>query len=654
MTTLFGMMAKLSVAHLELRMITFSNVALRRGAQLLFDRASFTVHAGERIGLVGRNGSGKSSLFAAIEAQLPADVGDIGLPDQATITSIAQHLPTHSRTALDYTIDGDERLRAAERELQDAEAQGANGERLATLHARVDDAGGYTAQARASRILAGLGFSTQDLERNIQAFSGGWRMRLSLAHALMSPSDVLLLDEPTNHLDFEAIVWLERWLSRYPGTLLLISHDREFLDATVSRVINIRGQKIEEYRGNYSDFERALAERISQESALRARQDAERARIQRFVDRFRAKATKARQAQSRVKMLERMETVAVTHIDAPFRFSFPAPGRMPNPLLTVEKAAVGYDDADVLSGIDAALTPGARIGVVGVNGAGKSTLIKLIKGDLAPRRGRRVVHPGLRIGYFAQHQLDQLDVEASPRVMLSRLAPDAPEQRLRDYLGGFGFGAARYETPCGTFSGGEKSRLILACLIWSEPNLLLLDEPTNHLDMDMRAALTLALQEFEGALMLIAHDRHLIRSTTDEIWLIANGQVNSYEGDVSDYQALHADHPGQETAADRSGANATANRARKRVDKRTAAEYRKQKQPLQTQAREIERTLERHQADIHRIDERIANNEVPSADMPTVLKERANLAQIIESTESRWLETQEAIEAIERKLKPPE
>ena len=519
-------------------MITFSNVTLRRGERLLFSEATFGMLPGERAGIVGRNGSGKSSLLAAILGELPPETGDIHISKSLTVTSIAQHLPQLKRSAIDHTLEGDQRRHALEERLASAQHHEHRGELLAKLHAEYEEAEGYSAPSRAGRILFGLGFSAEDHHRDISSFSGGWQMRLNLARALMAPADILLLDEPTNHLDLEATVWLEHWLMHYRGTLLIISHDRDFLDGAVRRILNIRSQRIEQYRGNYSTFEQTFAMRQAHEATLHARQLEERARIQTFIDRFKVKATKARQAQSRIKALERMEIMASASIERSFRFTFLPPGRMPNPLLTLDGVSAGYAKQNVLSDVNITLIPGQRIGVMGVNGAGKSTLIKLIHGTLAPREGQRIEHPGLNIGYFAQHQLENLDHHASPKVLLNRIAHHTNEQILRNFLGGFGFGGDQYETPCLHFSGGEKSRLILACLIWARPNLLLLDEPTNHLDMDMRAALTLALQEFEGALLLIAHDRHLLRSATDELWMVGNSQVREYDGDISDYQSL--------------------------------------------------------------------------------------------------------------------
>ena len=622
---------------------------------MLFSEAIFSMLSGERAGIVGRNGSGKSSLFAAILGELSPEIGDIHIPKNLKVTSIAQH-PSHlKRSAIDHTLDGDQRLRALEEQLANAQRHGHRGELLAKLYAEYEEAEGYSAPSRAGRILSGLGFSERDHHRDISSFSGGWQMRLNLARALMAPSDILLLDEPTNHLDLEATVWLEHWLARYRGTLLMISHDRDFLDGTVRHIFTIRNQRIEQYRGNYSTFERTFAMRQAHEATLHARQLEERARIQTFINRFKVKATKARQAQSRIKMLERMEIMANASIERSFRFAFSPPGRMPNPLLTLDGVSAGYAEQNVLSDINITLTPGQRIGVMGVNGAGKSTLIKLIHGTLAPREGRRIEHPGLNISYFAQHQLENLDYQASPKVLLGRIAHDTNEQILRNFLGDFGFGGDQYDTPCYHFSGGEKSRLILACLIWTRPNLLLLDEPTNHLDMEMRIALTLALQEFEGALILIAHDRHLLRTTTDELWMVANGQVRQYDGDISDYQSLQEALISRKEFDKKSPSSLSllptapnAPRTEKKHHRREAAAHRERRQPLMLQSQELERAIEDHQAEINTIDNLLTEQLPANGNIEGSLKIRARLTAAKDQLEQTWLGIEERLEALDR------
>ena len=517
-------------------MISLRNLSLYRGSQPLLQGVDLTVHAGQKLGVVGPNGSGKSSLFAMLRGELAPDAGDLDMPTDLVIAHVAQETPALERSALDYVIDGDQELRALERELAAAEAAG-DGRRIAELHAQLDGIQGYTAPVRAAELLHGLGFANDDQQRPVKSFSGGWRMRLNLAQALMRRSDLLLLDEPTNHLDLEAVLWLEQWLKRYPGTLLLISHDRDFLDACVDGIIHLHDRKLVLYRGNYSAFERQRAERLAQQQAQYEKQQREIAHLTRFIERFRAKATKARAAQSRLKALERMERIAPAHVDSPFRFEFAEPPRAPDPIVTLDQVELGYDGAPVLQGLDLSIRPGMRIGLLGPNGAGKSTLVRCLAGALAPRSGQRLLGQGTVIGYFEQHQLEQLDLAASPLLHLQRLAPEVDVQRLRDFLGGFGFSGDQALAPVGPFSGGEKARLVLALIVWQRPNLLLLDEPTNHLDLEMRHALTVALQSYQGAMVLVSHDRHLLTTTTDEFWLVADGQLRPFDGDLGDYQA---------------------------------------------------------------------------------------------------------------------
>ncbi|MGD8709022.1 MAG: ATP-binding cassette domain-containing protein, partial [Ectothiorhodospiraceae bacterium] len=487
-------------------MIQLRNLTLRRGPDPLLESADLTIHAGQKLGLVGANGCGKSSLFALLRGELHPDAGDVSLPADWTIASMLQETPALERPALEYVLDGDEALRGAERAVAAAESRN-DGEAIARAHARFDAAGGYSARARGAELLHGLGFEPDVHQQPVAAFSGGWRVRLNLARALMCPSDLLLLDEPTNHLDLETVLWLEQWLRAYPGTLMLISHDRDFLDAVVDHVVHIEQRRLNLYKGGYSAFERQRSERLAQQQALHDKQQQEIARLERFIDRFRAKATKARAAQSRVKALERMEKVAPAHVDSPFHFEFREPEPAANPLMSLEGVAAGYDGAPVFTGVSMGLRPGARIGLLGPNGAGKSTLVKLLARDLEPLQGTLTVGRNVRIGYFAQHQLEQLDPEASPLLHLQRLAPGEGEQKLRDFLGGFGFQGDMATDPVAPFSGGEKARLVLALLVWQRPNLLLLDEPTNHLDLEMRHALTVALQGFDGATVTVSHDR---------------------------------------------------------------------------------------------------------------------------------------------------
>jgi ATP-binding cassette, subfamily F, member 3 len=512
--------------------IRLSQLTLRRGAKALLEGADLTLYAGDRAGLIGANGSGKTSLFALLRGELHADKGDAELPAHWRIAHVAQETPALERVAVEYVIDGDTALRRLETELDATQ----DGTRLGELHAALGDAGVYTARSRAETLLLGLGFKAEELQSPVSTFSGGWRMRLNLAQALMCPSDLLLLDEPTNHLDLDAIIWLEDWLARYPGTLLVISHDRDFLDGVVKSIVHIDQKKLRRYSGDYSSFEVQRAQQVVLTQNLIEKQTRERDHLQSFIDRFRAKATKARQAQSRMKMLAKMEDLAPLHVAAPFTFEFKQPERAPNPLLVLEDVSAGYADKVVLKGITTSIQAEQRIGLLGVNGAGKSTLIKTIAGVQPVLSGSAVFNKGLQIGYFAQHQVEMLRDDQSPLWHLRKLAPQAREQDLRNYLGSFNFPGEMATGPVEHFSGGEKARLALALIVWQKPNLLLLDEPTNHLDLDTREALAVALAQFEGTLVLVSHDRHLLRATTDQFLIVANGAVQAFDGDLEDYR----------------------------------------------------------------------------------------------------------------------
>ncbi len=514
-------------------MIRLSQLTLRRGAKALLEGADLTLHAGDRAGLIGANGSGKTSLFALLRDELHADKGDVELPAHWRIAHVAQETPALDRVAVEYVIDGDATLRRLEQEVESTQ----DGNRLGELHAALGDADAYTARSRAETLLLGLGFKTEELESPVSTFSGGWRMRLNLAQALMCPSDLLLLDEPTNHLDLDAIIWLEEWLLRYPGTLLVISHDRDFLDGVVKSIVHIDQKKLRRYSGDYSSFEVQRAQQVVLTQNLIEKQTRERAHLQSFIDRFRAKATKARQAQSRMKMLAKMEDLAPLHVAAPFSFEFKEPERAPNPLLVLEDVVAGYPDKTVLSAVKLSLQSEQRIGLLGVNGAGKSTLIKTIAGVQPVLSGSAVFNKGLQIGYFAQHQVEMLRDDQSPLWHLKKIsASNIREQDLRNYLGSFNFPGDMATDPVEHFSGGEKARLALALIVWQKPNLLLLDEPTNHLDLDTREALAVALAQFEGTLILVSHDRHLLRATTDQFLIVANGTVQAFDGDLEDYR----------------------------------------------------------------------------------------------------------------------
>jgi ATP-binding cassette, subfamily F, member 3 len=516
-------------------LIRFSQLTLARGAKPLIEGAELTVHAGERIGLIGANGSGKSSLFALLRDELHADKGDVELPAHWRIAHVAQETPALDRPAVEYAIDGDVELRKLEANLAAAEESG-DGHAMGDAHAALGDADAYTVRSRAEALLMGLGFSADELYSPVASFSGGWRMRLNLAQALMCRSDLLLLDEPTNHLDLDAIVWLEDWLKRYPGTLLVVSHDRDFLDEVVQAVVHIDTRKLRRYTGNYSSFEEQRLQTLQLAQAQYEKQERERAHLQSFIDRFRASATKARQAQSRMKMLARMEDLAPIHAAAPFSFEFREPLRAPDPLLVLEDVTAGYGDHHVLEDVTLSIRSGERIGLLGVNGAGKTTLIKTIAGTLAPLAGTATFNKGVAIGYFAQHQVEMLRDDQSPLWHLVRLAPRTREQELRDYLGSFNFPGEMATGPVEHFSGGEKARLALALIVWQRPNLLLLDEPTNHLDLETREALTVALAQFEGTLVLVSHDRHLLRATTESLLIVRGGRVQPFDGDLDDYR----------------------------------------------------------------------------------------------------------------------
>jgi ATP-binding cassette, subfamily F, member 3 len=534
-------------------MLKLTNITLARGVKPLIVGGNLTLFPGHKVGLVGPNGCGKSSLFALLLGRLHQDAGELDMPAKWVIAHVAQETPQSPRTALNYTMDGDTELREVEALLVKAEAEHAPGETLAELHEHYAHIGGYQAKSRAAALLSGLGFSDEQMQQPVTTFSGGWRMRLNLSQALMCRSDLLLLDEPTNHLDLDAVMWLEDWLAAYPGTLLLITHDRDFLDAVVKSVVHLDQQKLNEYSGNYSTFERTRAMQLALQSAAHAKQQRQIAHLQSFITRFRAKATKAKQAQSRMKTLERMELIAAAHVDSPFSFAFREPLAKPRQLLHLKECALGYStDANkkvVLRDVEWRLFYGDKIGLLGPNGAGKSTLVKSLAATLPLMSGGRFEGQGLKIGYFAQHQIEQLRLDESPLQHMKRLDPDTREQELRDFLGGFDFRGAQAEAKIAPFSGGEKARLALALLVWQRPNLLLLDEPTNHLDIEMREAVAEALQDFEGTLIVVAHDRHLLKACADQLWLVADGTLREFDGDLDDYKQWAKEHARQRDRA---------------------------------------------------------------------------------------------------------
>jgi ATP-binding cassette subfamily F protein 3 len=630
--------------------IKLRNLVLARGARRLIEDANLQIHAGWRVGLVGANGSGKSSLFALLRGELHPDRGDCEMPATWRIASVAQETPALEQAAVEYVLDGDAELRAIERELAAADAAH-EGIRAGELHARLQDVDGYGARARAEALLAGLGFAAADSMRPVSSFSGGWRMRLNLAQALIARSDLLLLDEPTNHLDLDAIVWLEKWLAGYRGTLMLVSHDRDFLDGCVTHIAHINAQRLTLYTGNYSAFEEQRAAQLAVQQAMYEKQQREVAHLERFVERFRAKATRARQAQSRLKALDRMERVAPAHVDAPFDFHFPEPARAPDPLLALESAGAGYAGKKVLSGVNLTLRPGARLGLLGPNGAGKSTLVKVLAGALDPVEGHRHEGRGLATGYFAQHQLEQLRESESPLQHLVRIDPQAREQTLRDYLGGFDFRGGMADAPVAPFSGGEKSRLALALIVRRAPNLLLLDEPTNHLDLEMRHALTKALAEYEGSLVLVSHDRALLRTVCDAFLLVADGRAEEFDGDLDDYLAWLAARRNVAAVVAEDVGDGKAGRKEARAA--AAAERQAklaQRRPLLREAGELETSLAQWHAEKREIDETLADASTYESPDQDTLKglalRQAELTRVIEEAEHRWLEVHQTLEEI--------
>ncbi len=632
-------------------MIRLENLTLQRGPLRLLEDAELTLHPGQKVGLIGANGAGKSSLFALLRGELTPDAGNCLLPADWRIAHMRQEVETLDRLAVDYVLDGDERLRRVQHDLAAAELAH-DGSALARLHAELDSADGYSADARARKLLAGLGFSNAQMSLPVGDFSGGWRMRLSLAQALMCPSDLLLLDEPTNHLDLDAIIWLEGWLKSYPGTLLLISHDRDFLDAVVDQVAHLEQQRINLYRGGYSAFERARAERLAQQQQAYDKQQAQRAHMEKFIARFKAQATKARQAQSRIKALERLEELAPAHVDSPFDFSFREADKISSPLLDLSEGRLGYGERAVLEKVKLQLTPGARIGLLGPNGAGKSTLIKTLAGELQPLSGRLQRGENLVVGYFAQHQLDSLDDRASPLLHLQRLAPTEREQILRDFLGGFDFRGPRCDEPVVNFSGGEKARLALALIAWDKPNLLLLDEPTNHLDLEMRLALTMALQDFAGAVLVVSHDRHLLKSTTDEFLLVADGRVQEFDGDLEDYARWLIDFRLRQQPG--SSAEPAADKTDKRAQRQAAAALRQQLAPHKREADKLEKALGQLHEQLASVEAKLGDGAIYEAarkdELRDALAEQAKLKSREGELEEAWMAALEQLETLEQQL----
>ncbi len=627
-------------------MLNFKNISLRRGVRVLFSNTSFTIHKGQKAGLTGANGTGKSSLFAMLLNQLQIDEGDFSMPPGLEIAHVAQETPAVTSSAIDYVLDGDKELRQIQQHLIHAE-QHNDGLKLAELHNTLEHIGGYTAQVRASILMNGLGFSTEQEQKAVTTFSGGWRMRLNLAQALMCRSDVLLLDEPTNHLDLDAVIWLQDWLCRYSGTLLLISHDRDFLDAITDHIIHIEQNKAEIYTGNYSAFEKMRAEKLAQQQSAYIKQQREIEHIQSFITRFKAKATKAKQAQSRVKALERMEVISQAHVDSPFNFSFPAPEKMPNPLLQIEEADIGYGEQVILSQVSLSITPGDRIGLLGPNGAGKSSLIKILASQMQPLAGNIQIAEALNIGYFAQHQLEQLRLDESPLWHLQQLDKQATERDLRNFLGGFDFRGDKISEKVKPFSGGEKARLVLALLVYQNPNLLLLDEPTNHLDLEMRHALSMALQEYEGALVVVSHDRHLLRSVTDSLLLVADGKAQPFDGDLDDYRVWMSEHKKSLGETDIDMGNPDPGLSRK-VQRQNEAERRKRLKPLLNKLKKAEQTVEKFHTEQKNLETQLADSEIYSdsnkAKLKKLLAQKINVDKALEQSEEEWMVLGELLE----------
>lgn len=631
-------------------MIDIKNIELQRGSKTLLKQASLRINPGEKMALVGANGSGKSSLFGLLLGEISLDAGDIDIPRDWRVAHMAQEVSASQRSALDYVLDGHQAFRKLEAELANTHDE----QRLAKLHSALDDLRAWELPSVAERLLQGLGFSPSDQQRGLADFSGGWRIRLNLAQALMCPSELLLLDEPTNHLDLDACLWLEQWLQRYTGTLLLVSHDRDFIDSVCNGVVHLEHQQPWRYSGNYSAFERQRSERLAQQQQAFEKQQTEIAHMQSFVRRFKAKASKAKQAQSRVKALERMELIAPAHVDSPFQFRFPEPGRMSDPLLSISNAELGYSEA-VLTAVGMNIHPGSRIALLGANGQGKSTLVKSLAGEITLLNGERTEGEHLHIGYFSQHQLESLDLNASPILQLQRLWPQASEQDIRNFLGSFDFRGSMAEDDIQHFSGGEKARLALALIVWQQPNLLLLDEPTNHLDLDMCHALTVALQAYEGAVVVISHDRHLIRNTADSLYLVNNGEVIEFTGDLDDYRDFLLKRSDTETG-EATDANTKSDATNKpsidpKQRRREAAEARAKRAPLTKKIKQLEHAFDKANAELSSLEGQLADpalyDDANKAKLKELLAQQAKLKQQSATLENDWLLAAEELEAMD-------
>ncbi len=629
-------------------MLQLKKIELRRGTKLLFEEASLQAHAGQRIGIIGVNGSGKSSLFSLVLGRLEADAGELQLNAKDVIAHVAQASPCSDHPALEFVMDGDNGLRQLQASIAVLEAKDDHDPGLHALYEQMDVIDGFTAETRAARLLHGLGFEAAEIRNPVNEFSGGWRMRLNLAQALMCRSDILLLDEPTNHLDLPTIIWLERWLKSYSGILLLISHDRDFLDGLCTHIAHIEHQSLKTYTGNYSQFEAVRAEQLALQQSMFIKQQREIKHIQSFIDRFRYKATKARQAQSRLKMLERMTLIAQAHVDSSFHFQFEAPDKQPQQLIQLENASVGYGDTTIVDKIKFRLGAGDRIGLLGANGAGKSTLVKALVDGSTLLDGERTINKHTRTGYFAQHQLDLLRMDCSPLWHVQRLAPDSREQELRNHLGHFGFRGERIDEPTEPFSGGEKARLVLAMLVLQKPNLLLLDEPTNHLDLEMRHALSMALVEYSGALLVISHDRHLLRSVCDELYVVRNGKLLEFRLSIDDYPNwLRAQEKSQRDATGSSSSSKAA--SSKKQTRQAEARRRQALKPYRDVVNKIEQAMNQYRAELADVEEKLHDESLYTdanrkQEMTALLQRQAESKSVLESLEWDWLEASEALE----------
>ena len=631
-------------------MITATDLGLDRGAKTLIEASSFTIHPFHKVGLVGANGCGKSSLFAALLGDLSLDKGSLTMPSSWAIATVKQETPALEQSAIDYVMDGDKEFRQLEQELEQARINH-DGNLEATIISKIDTIHGYSLPARAGELLHGLGFLQTQLNNPVKDFSGGWRMRLNLAQALISRADLLLLDEPTNHLDLDAVIWLQRWLKRFTGTLVLISHDRDFLDTVIGQILHIEHKKAKLYSGNYSAFERQRAEHLAQQDAQYQKQQKEAAHLTAFVDRFRAKASKAKQAQSRLKRLEKLPNLAPAHVDSQFTFNFEQPESLPYPLLSLTESQCGYgENTIILDGVELTLVPGSRIGLLGRNGAGKSTLIKSLAGEITLVNGERYCAQELKIGYFSQHQLEQLHSISSPVDHIIRAKPAFGEPQARTFLGKFGFSGDQALAQVNTMSGGEKARLVLALIVLEKPQLLLLDEPTNHLDLEMRQALVLALQEFDGAIILIAHDRFLLESCVDEFYLVANGQVTSFNGDIDDYQQWLNDDKKQAIKSNKIESTTSEPSLDKKQLRQQQAQLRKQTTPMRKKADQLEKKIHQWQAQLAEVETILGDSSIYQSEnkarLTGHLKQQGKLKDDIENHEMEWLELAEQIEDI--------